>query len=113
MLYPNTPVLVMFVFPIPARLFVILFGGMALMSAMNQGGSSISHIAHLGGMLFGLFYLRGPAGLLFGARKLYANWQLNRARKKFRVYVRDMEERESRADSHTDRHTDRPDDWVN
>ena len=113
MLYPNTPIYVMLLFPIPARLFVILFGAMAFMSALSQGGSSISHAAHLGGMVFGFLYLRGPAGLLFGARKLYANWQLDRARRKFRVYVRETEERESRADRRADRHTGRPDDWVN
>ena len=105
LLYPNTPIFIMFVLPIPARLFVILFGAMTFMSALNQGGSGISHVAHLGGMVIGLFYLRGPGGMLFGLRKVYANWQLNRARRKFRVYVREREERE-RDRSH-------PEDWIN
>jgi membrane associated rhomboid family serine protease len=105
LLYPNSKVFVMLLFPIPARLFVIIIGGIAFMNAMGQPGSGVSHVAHLGGMLFGLFYLRGPKDLYWGLRKLYAGWQLERARRKFRVYVREQEERESDQAP--------PDDWVN
>lgn len=105
LLYPNTPVLVMFLFPIPARIFVIIFGAITLMNAMGQPGSGVSHVAHLGGMIIGLLYLRGPKDLYWSLRKLYAGWQLERARRKFRVYVREQEERERRQDP--------PDDWVN
>ena len=105
LLYPNAPVYVMFIFPIPARILVIGIGIMTFMLLPGQATSRISHVAHLGGMVVGYLYLRGPGGMLFGLRKVYANWQLNRARRKFRVYVRDMEERE-RDRSH-------PEDWIN
>lgn len=106
-LFPNSPVFVMLLFPIPARMFVLMFGIMQVLNTPAQFGSGggVDFLAHLGGMIFGFFYLRGPTTLLFGARKLYANWQLNRARRKFRVYVREVEKRE-RSQSH-------PDDWVN
>ena len=105
LLYPKTPILVMFVFPIPARLFVIIFGAIAFMNALGSPGSQVSHVAHLGGMVIGLLYLRGPKDIYWSIRKLYAHWQLERARRKFKVYVRDQEEQERRQ-SH-------PDDWVN
>ena len=105
LLYPNAPILVMFLFPIPARIFVMIYGGITFINALGQSGSGVSHVAHLGGMIFGFLYLRGPSGVVLGLRKLYAGWQLNRARRKFRVYERDIEER--------DRRRGNPDDWVN
>jgi len=41
-------------FPIKAKWFVIGFAVIELLSAMNNSGDNIAHMAHLGGMLFGL-----------------------------------------------------------
>lgn len=42
--------------PIKARTLVMIFAGLALFGALFGSGDGIAHIAHLGGLLFGLLY---------------------------------------------------------
>ncbi len=98
MTYPDRPILIYFVIPIKAKYFVMIIGGIAFLSAVGSSGSGISHIAHLGGMIFGYLYLR--RGTLFRSRLRYHEWREARRRKKFKVYM----EKISRED---------PDRWVN
>jgi membrane associated rhomboid family serine protease len=93
--YPRQPILVMLLFPVPAWIFVSFFGALTFFSALQGPGSGISHISHLGGMLFGLAYLRG-GWLLYRSRQRYAEWKLEQARRKFEVYMREEDERERR-----------------
>jgi membrane associated rhomboid family serine protease len=88
-LYPETTILFLFVFPIQAKYFVMIYGAMALLGSLNVN-SGVSNVAHLGGMLFGLLYLKVsfPRLGLDGARQWYRNYQLQRAKKKFQVYMR-------------------------
>lgn len=44
-------------FPMPAKYFVMLLGGIELVSSVFFGNSGVSHLAHLGGMLFGFLFL--------------------------------------------------------
>ena len=45
--------------PIKAKYFVIFYGLAELfMGVANNGGDSVAHFAHLGGMLFGYFLVR-------------------------------------------------------
>ncbi|MFB3779610.1 MAG: rhomboid family intramembrane serine protease [Bryobacteraceae bacterium] len=98
-LYPDRMVLFSFLFPIKAKYFVMILGAIAFMSSFAASGSGVSHVAHLGGMVFGYAYLRwrflrtGFSGLL--GRKLI-EWRQARARRRFQVYMRDR-------DSHRDR----------
>lgn len=131
LLFPDVPVLMMFLFPIPAKYFAILMGFIEFFLQRTQPGSGISHIAHLGGMAFGLFYIKfwlarrprtahgyRPGGRFAGhpadfrstaqssgldLQGRYNRWKLRRARKKFEVYMRQRESNES----------DRPGRWVN
>jgi membrane associated rhomboid family serine protease len=58
-LFPNTELMVIFPpIPIKAKYFVLIYGGIELILAITQPGSSIAHAAHLGGMLFGYILLR-------------------------------------------------------
>jgi len=103
-LYPHQPIFVWFLFPVPARIFVIIFGALAFISALQEPGSSVSHVSHLGGMLFGLIYLRG-GWLLYRMRRRWANWKMREARRRFEVYMREEDERER---------SDRgPGQWIN
>jgi len=104
LLYPHQPIYIWFLFPIPARIFVLIFGGLTFFSALSAPGSGVSHVAHLGGMLFGLAYLRG-GWLLQRTVGRYSDWKLRQRRRDFEVYMRDQDERDS------DR--PRPDRWVN
>jgi membrane associated rhomboid family serine protease len=90
-LYPDTPILFSFLFPIKAKYFVLIFGAIEFMSSFDRG-SGVSHIAHLGGMLFGLVYLKGRLSRkrfapLVTLRGQLHEWRVQRARKKFQVYL--------------------------
>jgi len=55
MLFPNTPLYLMFIpIPIKAKYFVIGYGLIELfLGVSNQTGDNVAHFAHLGGMVFG------------------------------------------------------------
>lgn len=88
-LYPETTILFMFLFPIQAKYFVMIYGAIALLGSLNVN-SGVSNVAHLGGMIFGLLYLkvRFPAMDTYALRAWYRNYKLQRAKKKFQVYMR-------------------------
>jgi membrane associated rhomboid family serine protease len=82
--YPDRPILLMLIFPIPAKYFVMIIGAIAFLSGP---GGSVSNSAHLGGLLFGYLYLRGGRGGMAAEIKYrYLKWKMNRLRRKFDVY---------------------------
>jgi membrane associated rhomboid family serine protease len=94
MLFPNQTVLLSFLFPIKAKYMVMIFGAIAFMSSF-QGGSTVSNLAHLGGMLFGFVYMKtqfgsriGGKGFDFDFQRRWKEYKLQRARKKFKVYLK-------------------------
>jgi membrane associated rhomboid family serine protease len=59
MLFPNTPLYMMFIpIPIKAKWLVIGFGALELYQGITQPGSNIAHFAHLGGMIFGFILIK-------------------------------------------------------
>ena len=88
-LYPESTILFLFLFPIQAKYFVMIYGAMALLGSLNVN-SGVSNVAHLGGMIFGLLYLkvRFPKLDMYEVRRWYRNYKLQRAKKKFQVYMR-------------------------
>jgi membrane associated rhomboid family serine protease len=85
--FPDRPILMMLIFPIPARYFVMIMGGIALLSTVGASGGGIAHGAHLGGLVAGYLYLkRGRGGLAAEIKYRYVKWRMNRLRKKFDVY---------------------------
>ena len=100
LLFPNRPIFIWFVIPIPAKWFVVIIGAIEFFSEISGPGSGIAHLAHLGGMLVAYLYLRG--GGLSGRMQLrYEDWRRARLRRKFEVYMRDNERK------------DDPDRWIN
>lgn len=106
MLYPDRIVLFSFLFPMKAKWFVLITGVIVFLNSLQPGGR-VSHVAHLGGMVFGYIYLklargrRRPAAKPVNSislRDRYERWKLERARRKFQVYMR--------------RHDDDRDRWV-
>lgn len=94
MLFPDSTVLFSFLFPIKAKYFVMIIGAIAFLSSFGATGSGVSHVAHLGGMLFGYLYLRTRftgTDVLGSVRRQYEDWKVERARKKFQVYLRKRE----------------------
>jgi rhomboid family protein len=88
LLFPDRIILVYFVLPIKAKYLVLILGLMTFWSSVAATGGGIAHVAHLGGMIFGWLYLRGPrwprARLPF--RGWYERRRRDRLRKKFHVY---------------------------
>jgi membrane associated rhomboid family serine protease len=85
--FPNRPIYVYLVFPIPAKYFVMIMGAIALLSSIGDTGGGIAHITHLGGLAAGYVLLRGRRFRpMEEARYRYLRWKMERARKKFGVY---------------------------
>ncbi len=91
-LYSDRIILMMFLFPMKVKYAVMIFGAVAFLSSF-QPAAGVSHVAHLGGMIFGYIYLK------MGIRRFRTNpaewvrsriheWRLQRARRKFQVYMK-------------------------
>jgi membrane associated rhomboid family serine protease len=87
MYFPDRRILFYFLFPIPAKYFVMIIGAISLFSAIGSSGDGVAHVTHLGGLLAGWLYLRGRR-LRLSAEIQYqfARWRINRARRKFDVH---------------------------
>jgi membrane associated rhomboid family serine protease len=57
--FPDTPVLLFFFLPIPARILVLIMALFNLMAAAGSLQDGVSYIAHVGGMAAGYIMLRG------------------------------------------------------
>ena len=85
--YPHRPIYMYFVFPIPAKYFVMIVGAIAFLSSVGSAGSGVAHTAHLGGIVVGYLYLKGLRFRPLDELKYrYLRWKMNRARSKFGVY---------------------------
>lgn len=93
LLFPNRPIYLYMLIPIQAKWFVLIMGLIEFVSSFSAPGSGISHVAHLGGMLFGYLYLRG-AGLPFRLQLRYHEWRRARLRRQFEVYRREHERKD-------------------
>jgi membrane associated rhomboid family serine protease len=95
MLFPEQEVLVAFLFPIKAKYMVMIFGGIAFVFSF-QKGSTVSNLAHLGGMIFGFVYMKTQFGsrrvasqrFRFDFQRRWRDYKLQRARRKFQVYMK-------------------------
>ena len=88
--FPERRIYLYFLFPIPARYFVMIFGGVALLSSVSGGGGNLAHFTHLGGLVVGYIYLKSrrlarfsPIGEL---KYRYLKWKIGRMRRKFDVH---------------------------
>jgi membrane associated rhomboid family serine protease len=84
--FPDRPIYMWFVFPIPAKIFVLIMGAIAFYASLSQAGG-IANATHLGGLAVGYIYLKGlRVNPLAELRYRYLKWKINRVRKKFDVY---------------------------
>lgn len=84
--YPDRPILMFLLFPIPAKYFVMIIGAIAFMASAGSGGGGVAHTAHLGGLVVGYLYLRGTRGIVSGVKSQYLRWRMQRLRKRFDVH---------------------------
>jgi len=84
--FPDRPIYMYFVFPIPAKIFVAIMGGIAFLSSLSEAGG-VANATHLGGLLVGYVFLKSARMDPIAELKYrYFKWKINRVRKKFDVY---------------------------
>jgi membrane associated rhomboid family serine protease len=85
--FPNRPIYMYFIFPIPAKYFVMIIGAVSFFSALGSGGG-VAHTAHLGGLVVGYLYLKsGRIHPLSEIKYRWVKWRINRMRRKFDVHT--------------------------
>jgi rhomboid family protein len=84
--FPNRPIYMYFVFPIPAKIFVAIIGAIAFLSSLGDGGG-IANATHLSGLLVAYVFLKSArVHPLSELKYRYLKWKINRVRRKFDVY---------------------------
>jgi membrane associated rhomboid family serine protease len=84
--FPNRPILMFLLFPVPAKYFVMILGAINFLIAI-EGTSGVAAVAHLGGIVVGYLYLQsGRGGFAAEIKYRYLKWKMNRMRRKFDVY---------------------------
>ena len=86
MYFPDRPIYMYLLFPVPAKIFVAIMGGIAFVSSLSESGGT-ANATHLGGLVVGYFFLKGARMHPIAEVKYrYLKWKINRVRKKFDVY---------------------------
>jgi membrane associated rhomboid family serine protease len=89
-LWPDR-IIIFYIFPIKLKYFVMILAAIAFFSVRDLN-SGVSDIAHLSGMLFGYVFLKASRGRRFDPvtpiREGYKAWKLERAKRKFQVYLK-------------------------
>ena len=94
-LWPDRELLFYFLFPVKMKYFVMIVAAIAFFQSFGVN-TGVSNIAHLSGLLFGYVLVKMPQrrGAPLGRstvgslQEAYRNWKLQRAKKKFQVYLR-------------------------
>ena len=85
--FPHRPILVMFVFPVPAKYFVMIMGAISLLASLSASSGGIAHTTHLGGLAAGYLYLKKPRlNVKAEIQYRFVKWRINKMRRKFDVY---------------------------
>ena len=71
MYFPTPDDLSLFIFPIPARIVVMIVGAIAFLSSIGGPGGGVAHSAHLGGLVVGYLYLKGLRRAAAGRTRKY------------------------------------------
>jgi membrane associated rhomboid family serine protease len=56
--FPDRIIYVSFLIPVKAKYFVMVIGAIIFLSSLSGSGGGISHVAHLGGLVFGFIFIR-------------------------------------------------------
>ncbi len=88
-LFPDSIILLFLIFPMKAKYAVMILVAVELVTTFGPN-TGVSTIAHLGGAAFAYVYLKGvtPKLRLPDIRGAFNQWKLQRAKRKFQVYMR-------------------------
>ena len=92
--FPYRTVLLLLIFPVQARWFVMILIAIELALAAQSGlTSGVAYLAHFAGLAAAWVYLRGgsgrgrgPGGLIAEVKYRYLKWKMNQLRRKFDVH---------------------------
>jgi len=85
-LFPQQLIYIWGIFPVKAKYFVIGVGILEFLAAMSAAQSRIAHFAHLGGMLFGLVYMKWSDW-----QRSVSRWQVEKKRQRHLKVVWDRD----------------------
>ncbi len=95
LMFPDQTILFGFLIPMKSKYFVMIIGAIVFLQSYSAtvGGqpNGVAVVAHLGGLLAGYLLLRGSrlqAQVRQPIVSRYKEWKLQRAKKKFEVYLR-------------------------
>lgn len=84
--FPDRPIYLYMIVPIPAKYFVMILGGIAFYYSLD-GAGGVANATHLGGLVVGYLYLKGGRlHPLSGLKYRFLKWRIDRTRRKFDVY---------------------------
>jgi len=84
--FPDRPIYMYLLFPIPAKIFVAIMGAIAFFSSLSEVGG-VANATHLGGLVVAYLFLKGARiDPISEVKYRYLKWKINRVRKKFDVY---------------------------
>ena len=87
MYFPDRPIYMYLVFPIPAKIFVLIMGALAFYASISGTGGGTANWTHLGGLLVAYLFLKSArVHPISEVKYRYLKWKINRVRKKFDVY---------------------------
>ena len=89
MMFPESIILLFFIFPMKMKYAAMVLAGINLLGALSNPGGGIAYIAHLGGGLFGYLYLKNEKIRLILSRYSLANIKDSLKRK--RAYKKQIE----------------------
>ena len=96
LVFPHRQILFMLIFPLPARVYVLIMGAIAFLSAVGASGGPVANVAHLGGLVAGFVYLKGPANLRVDFRYRVTKWRMDRMRRRFNLHKGGRDDWENR-----------------
>jgi membrane associated rhomboid family serine protease len=89
-LWPDQQI-IFFIFPIKAKHLVMIFAAISFLSSVDSRGTEVSAVGHLTGMAIGYVYVKSRyvrVDLFGNLERRYREWKLQRAKRKFQVYLR-------------------------
>jgi membrane associated rhomboid family serine protease len=87
--YPNRVILLNFLLPVKGKWLVLIFGGWAFLSSLMHTQNWVSDLAHLSGMVFGYFTLKGK-DWWDKYRFFYERQRREQLKRQFEVYYGDV-----------------------
>src|SRR5438093_547653 len=57
--FPDRPIYMYFLFPVPAKIFVAIVGLIAFYASVTNSGGGVANATHLGGLLVAYVFLKG------------------------------------------------------